>query len=572
MKEGKTIGRYEVAERVGRGGMGVLYRAIDPVLGREVAVKMLLADFANDDVARNRFFREARAVARLQHRNIVTVFEFAEEDGSPYLVMEFLRGQSLAKRLAQGPRPSISEALDIVGQLCDGLHFAHGHGVVHRDVKPGNIWLQPDDTVKLLDFGIAKVTTGTVTQHQSLVGSAQYMSPEQIEGGEVDGRTDVFAAGVVLYEMLSGRKPFEADSPTAVLVKILQEPPAPLETVASDVPPRLAAAVRQALAKQPAERFPSAADFGAELRLIRLELEVPTDLTKTVVRPPLPRPGDLPPLIVESEQTESAPGARRPLRRVQWVAAACVTVIVAVGLVNWRAVVWPDRADGKRGPTEPTTPPEPPAQPSMIAIDSDPPGATVFIDGSVVGQVLPMDLPREQAAGRRLRVVLDGRVTQERTLSADDLRNPMVTVSLPPAPVARTIVLTARGSYPFEIWRGGQRLAPRRLSHEVQVKNTDAVTVRAADVLLNRPVRLQGTGADGRLSISVPALGQLTVRTPFETCTVLIAGRDFGFPPLAKVPVVAGTYVVELKCPDGTTKREGATVTGGAEQVVVIRG
>ena len=174
------IGRYEILERVGRGSMGVLYRGRDTVLDREVAVKVMHGDYAADTEAQARFFREARAAARLQHRNIVTVFEFAEHEGTPYIIMEFLRGESLSTRLAAGAAPDALQSIDIAVQLSEGLEFAHSQQVVHRDVKPANIWLSSDGLVKLLDFGIAKSGTGGTTTSRGLMGSPAYMSPEQI--------------------------------------------------------------------------------------------------------------------------------------------------------------------------------------------------------------------------------------------------------------------------------------------------------------------------------------------------------------------------------------------------------
>lgn len=277
MEQPSTIGRYEIIERVGRGGMGVLYRGRDTVLEREVAIKVMSADFSSDDQARPRFYREARAAAKLQHRNIVTVFEFAEDGDTPYIVMEFLRGRSLATAVESGAMPGLDRTLDIVGQLCAGLHCAHEQGVVHRDVKPGNIWLLEDGGVKLLDFGIAQIASSTMTRAGDMMGSASYMSPEQIVGKAVDARADVFAAGVVLYELLTGQRPYAADSPTATLMKIMDEAPPPIETLVPDLPRPLIGIVSRALEKDPARRYVNAGDFGAELRLARLSLHMTGD-------------------------------------------------------------------------------------------------------------------------------------------------------------------------------------------------------------------------------------------------------------------------------------------------------
>ena len=273
METPRTIGRYEVIERVGRGGMGLLYRGRDPVLDREVAIKVMAGDFSADESARTRFYREARASARLQHRNIVTIFEFAEDNGTPYIAMEFLRGQSLSQRMQSGPPLTLVQKLDIVTQLLTGLHYAHEQGIVHRDVKPANIWLLDDGTVKLLDFGIAKIAASTMTSAGSVLGSAFYMAPEQVSAREVDGRADIFAAGVVLYELLCNHRPFEGESPTVVMMKIVNEEAQAITKWVSDLPPGLVAAVMKALSKEPARRFPHAGDFGAELRLLRLSAE-----------------------------------------------------------------------------------------------------------------------------------------------------------------------------------------------------------------------------------------------------------------------------------------------------------
>src|SRR6478609_159123 len=270
----ERIGRYQVLERVGKGGMGVLYRGFDPVLDREVAIKLMLTDFTEDtEQMRPRFYREARAAAKLNHRNIVTIFEFAEESNVPYIVMEFLRGMPLGARLGAQPPLSLDDKLNVVAQLCDGLSYAHEQGVVHRDVKPDNVFILEDGSVKLLDFGIAKLTSSNLTRQGDVLGSASYMSPEQVGGSDsVDGRADVFSTGVMLYELLSGHKPFEAAAPTAVILKILKDDPTPIETHVANLPPQLIAAVMKALAKKPEDRWPSADALGRELQIIRKSL------------------------------------------------------------------------------------------------------------------------------------------------------------------------------------------------------------------------------------------------------------------------------------------------------------
>src|SRR5215217_7745271 len=277
MEAPARIGRYELLEHIGHGSMGALYRGRDTVLGREVAVRVMAGGSLGDAAAHDRFFREARAAARLQHVNIVTVFEFGEHEDTPFIVMEFLRGSSLAERLRQPPM-SLRDQLDIGIQLCAGLESAHTQGVVHRDVKPGNVWLCLDGTVKLLDFAIATAASSAVTVANVLT-SVRYMAPEQITGAEIDGRADIFSAGVVLCEMFTGRRPFEAESPAGVMLKIVNEPPI---ITGSEIPQALKSALMRALEKSPGTRYAKAAELGRALKAVKANLPLPPE-TGTIV-------------------------------------------------------------------------------------------------------------------------------------------------------------------------------------------------------------------------------------------------------------------------------------------------
>ena len=251
--------------------MGVLYRGFDPILDREVAVKVMLADFSEDtEQMRPRFYREAKAVAKLQHRNIVTIFEFAEENNQPHIVMEFLRGLPLNVRMEQHPPLTLDDKLDVVAQLCSGLGYAHTQGIVHRDVKPANVFILEDGTVKLLDFGVAKLATSTLTRQGDVVGSAPYMSPEQIAGTQdLDGRSDVWSTGVLLFELLTGKKPFDGDALTTVVMGILKNEPPPLDQLVPGMPKSVAEVVARALHKDRDRRYQTAEELGRELQLIR---------------------------------------------------------------------------------------------------------------------------------------------------------------------------------------------------------------------------------------------------------------------------------------------------------------
>ena len=269
------IGRYLVTGRIGKGGMGMVYRGLDPALEREVAVKTLVADDSFDSDGRRRFEVEARAAARLSHPNIVTVHELGEDRGILYIAMEMLPGADLEALLRSGERLPLAEKLDVVSQICRGLAYAHERGVVHRDIKPSNVRLLDDGTAKIMDFGIAKLGPDHhITKTGMMVGTVHYMSPEQVRGRELDGRTDVFSAGVILYELLAGERPFKGEDVTAILYKIVNEEPPPLGLDAlGALGPPLKQVLDKALAKDPATRYATAAEFAEELGALQARIQ-----------------------------------------------------------------------------------------------------------------------------------------------------------------------------------------------------------------------------------------------------------------------------------------------------------
>lgn len=279
---GKQVGHYEIIEKLGAGGMGEVYRARDPRLGRDVAVKFLLGDAAQDKDRLKRFLVEARTVSGLNHPNIVTLHEIGESASGPYLVTEFVEGRTIRKMLAQGALPP-AEALDIAIQIARGLQKAHDTGIVHRDVKPENVMMTSDGFVKILDFGLAKLarpddatSLGSLDQGLTapgiIVGTPAYASPEQLQGHAVDGRTDLFALGLVLYEMLAGSNPFRRESAILTLNAILNEATPPLASRVPAVPAPLGAIVAKATAKAPESRFASARELETALSTVRAQI------------------------------------------------------------------------------------------------------------------------------------------------------------------------------------------------------------------------------------------------------------------------------------------------------------
>ncbi len=262
-----TLGRYCLIAEVGRGGMGIVYQAHDPSLERTVAIKLLAPHLAWEQPLVERFLREARAAARLHHPGIIEIYDVGQDGAHYYFVMPYLQGPTLKQRLAQAGRLALPEALSIARQLAEALDYVHHEGVIHRDVKPANVLFDGSGHAVLTDLGIARTAQETrLTAVGDLIGSPQYMAPEQVLGQAVDGRADQYVLAVLVFELLVGRVPFDADTATAVLYKQVHEPPQPLAPLCPQVPPAFEIALRRALAKSPQHRYPSCQELVAALQ------------------------------------------------------------------------------------------------------------------------------------------------------------------------------------------------------------------------------------------------------------------------------------------------------------------
>jgi serine/threonine protein kinase len=280
-----NFGRYEILDKLGEGAMGVVYRAKDGAIGRVVALKMLSAELGAEDELHARFRREAEAIGRLSHPNIVTVYDLGQSEGQLYMAMELLEGDDLRSLIERRVEVPLADRVRILVQICEGLAYAHSRGVVHRDIKPANIVVTSSGKVKILDFGLARVATrATITRKGMILGTPDYMAPEQAMGKAVDRRSDVFSAGSVFYEFLTGEKPFKGKTLHAVLFQIIQEEPDPLLTLNPELPTRIAAGVHRMLTKDPEKRYQSMDEVGRDLQ------EMHNALRRTRSRSVLPQP------------------------------------------------------------------------------------------------------------------------------------------------------------------------------------------------------------------------------------------------------------------------------------------
>jgi eukaryotic-like serine/threonine-protein kinase len=339
---GNTLvdGRYRILRRIGSGGMADVYCAEDSHLGRQVAIKVLHRRFAQDQEFVERFRREAKSAAGLNHPNVVGVFDRGEHEGTYYIAMEFLTGRTLKDIVtAEAPLPQ-ERVIDIGTQILEAAGFAHRHGVIHRDFKPHNVIVDDIGHAKVTDFGIARAGASEMTETGSIMGTAQYLSPEQAQGHAVTATSDIYSIGVMLYEMLAGRLPFEGDSAVAVALKHLSEQPPPISQWRPDVHPALEAVVMAALAKDPTQRWQSAEDLAAALEAARAQIESGNNGQDTAAFAPIPMPADdatAATQVAGAPEPVLAPVAAPPVereeRRWPWFAIGLLTLALIAALL-----------------------------------------------------------------------------------------------------------------------------------------------------------------------------------------------------------------------------------------------
>ncbi|HEY3549434.1 MAG TPA: Stk1 family PASTA domain-containing Ser/Thr kinase [Gaiellaceae bacterium] len=351
-------GRYRIQRKLGAGGMADVYLAEDQELGRRVAIKILNGRHANDDQFIERFRREAKNAAALNHPNIVSIYDRGEAEDTYYIAMEYLDGRTLKELIVGRGAAPINVAIEYARQILSALRFAHRHGIVHRDIKPHNVLVDGEGRVKVTDFGIARAGTSQMTETGSIVGTAQYLSPEQAKGGEVDPRSDLYSLGIVLYELLTGKTPFDGETPVEIAMKHLSHAPKPPSKLRSDIPRELDMVVLRALAKDPDERYQSADEMEADLERVARGANVAAatvdTATQVLRRPPTAAVAEsataatmvappaaagtrvMPqPVVAEEEEYEERGGPERPLW--PWlVAVGFIVAAVIAGFFVWQ--------------------------------------------------------------------------------------------------------------------------------------------------------------------------------------------------------------------------------------------
>ncbi len=349
----QKLGKYEVLRELGRGAMGVVYEAFDPSIERTVALKTIRRDQLEGDSAAEmitRFQREAKAAGRLNHPNIVAIYDFGEDGDTTFIAMEFVIGRELKSHFAQDERFPLDEITRIMGELLDALEYSHNFGVVHRDIKPANIIIRPNGQVKVADFGIARIESSQYTQAGSVLGTPAYMSPEQFMGQTVDRRSDLFSAGVVLYEFLTGERPFSGTA-TTIMHKVLSVDPPPPSRLNVQVPKPFDSVIAKAMAKRPEDRFKTAAEFADAIRLAAKGVAAPglpemTTADGTVINTvsdatlkevPASAAAKTPAQLAPAPAPTAPPSAEpAPKRKAPMLAiAATVTVIIGAGIANY---------------------------------------------------------------------------------------------------------------------------------------------------------------------------------------------------------------------------------------------
>ncbi len=593
----RRIGRYTVTGRVGRGGMGMVYRGHDEVLDREVAIKTLTVEGTLDFESRRRFEVEARAAARLQHPNILTVYELGEDRGIPFIAMELLHGADLDGVVRSGEALSLHEILEVMIQVCRGLAFAHEHGIVHRDIKPTNIRLLDDGGVKIMDFGIAKLGGTNLTRSGMLVGTVYYMSPEQIQARPLDGRSDVFSAGVILHELLAGARPFAGETPTQVLYKIVHEDAPVLRVELGAAGAKLQQILARALARAPEARFESAsrmADALTEALGVHLQANpsgaTPEDLESASTARRLIRDGRLSEARRLLDATlERRPGcleARRALRLIERAAARPGAPTQDEAFPELDATFQSPATQQQPSTQVEAAPPTVQHERPVASSAAPTPARTSTGRGALIGAgaallvaavagmlLLRGESPESMALPASLAALPEQPAALVPTPPPPSMRAEKPAAPIPgparpetlaePEPVAAPGTVNVRSSYPVDVVWKGRTLAKAELTPSVALPSgRQTLSLVSDEYFLRRSVSVDVT-AGGSAAIDVAPPGRISIRATPDNCEVSLDGTFVDYPPILDKSVASGSRTVGFKWPDGTRREESVEVEPG---------
>ena len=619
----ESLGRYRIERELGRGAMGRVFLAYDPEIERRVAIKTIQIFSALPEAdrmqARERFLREARSAGKLLHPGIVTIFDVGEADGVPYLAMEFVEGATLDAFCKEDDLLPVPDVVALVASAADALAFAHERGIIHRDIKPANLMRFGDRTVKIMDFGLAKNPTTSITHDGTLLGTPNYMSPEQVRGEALDGRADLFSLGVVCYEMLTGLKPFAGDSISSVLYRIVNEPPADISLQLERVPAPLATFLARALAKSPDERFQDGAAFATALRRAGASADAAPWAPGGETERPRSRPG-----VKGSAAGSPDVARRRPF--VRWMMAAALgAAVLAAGAfvflgrsappvplleakVRTEPAGLPVRLNGaplsgdlvrfagsgpfgvltvSQGCRETKHRVDPADAGREVVMVLDPARAEVPVDAGVAGArvslngheagTAPVTIELDLCRDNTISVAAEGYTTATATIPAKatplDARTAAGGIKLEAVPMGRILLPATRVPVAFSIdgksvKRTSDGFELPAGSHEIRATNED----RFVDVTTTLTVPAGETAA---AQLAIPALAQLVVQTFPPNCRVALKRTGSGWRPIGETPLryelAAGRYALRVEAPvSGESRERDIALAPGANAPVRI--
>ena len=552
------IGRYEIEKELGRGAMAVVYKATDPLIGRIVAIKTIRLEHSlgmEQEELRQRLYREAQSAGGMNHPSIVTIYDIGQEEDLAYIAMEFIDGQTLESWIAENPIPPLERTLAIIEQVASGLDYAAGKGIIHRDIKPGNILVTRDLKAKIADFGIAKISMAKFTQTGLIMGTPSYMSPEQAMGRDLDGRSDLFSLGVIFYEMLTGERPFTGTNPTTIIYKILHEEPIPPRELNVTLHAGLDYIVRRMLAKDPAQRYQTCAEFVDDLR-------------NYMSLPPAP-----------AAEVPVIPAAA-PKRRLG-PAMAVVTVLLAAlggGYYFYQNYFLPARAPAASVASPPATHPGPVADRKPAGTpESAPPSNEAGPDIEKAAK----KVEGTPADAQKSPIFPAGGAVEAKEPAAVEKKAPPLKETKPPMKAAPAVInLDFSGpAYSVTLYDGRQKLQEFSAAGSTQVPaGQHQFRIVGEEVFLDRQMERSHLEPEQSILISLPGLGSAYIAVPndaFEGCEILVNDILLPTPYPAPVPkLAAGDHRIQFRWNAGkyAGKEVSSTIKTGAGHHYLITG